>query len=83
MNQRRLLLPLQNGDRVIVYRISGCGVCNDCRRGYISLHQPLPTYCSAVDERITYSPRRLVLLDLLTYWSAQIAVVWHNYEYQK
>ncbi len=28
------------GDRVIVYHISGCGVCNDCRRGYmISLHQ--------------------------------------------
>jgi threonine dehydrogenase-like Zn-dependent dehydrogenase len=21
------------GDRVIVYHISGCGVCNDCRRG--------------------------------------------------
>ncbi|SPE42017.1 putative oxidoreductase, Zn-dependent and NAD(P)-binding [Candidatus Sulfopaludibacter sp. SbA3] len=23
------------GDRVIVYHISGCGVCNDCRRGYV------------------------------------------------
>jgi threonine dehydrogenase-like Zn-dependent dehydrogenase len=23
------------GNRVIVYHISGCGVCNDCRRGYI------------------------------------------------
>src|SRR3954462_11256972 len=23
------------GDRVIVYPISGCGVCNDCRRGYM------------------------------------------------
>merc|ERR1712048_1307891 len=22
------------GDRVIVYHISGCGVCNDCRRGF-------------------------------------------------
>ena len=22
-------------DRVIVYHISGCGVCNDCRRGYM------------------------------------------------
>ncbi|MHC4842813.1 MAG: alcohol dehydrogenase catalytic domain-containing protein, partial [Planctomycetota bacterium] len=22
------------GDRVIIYHISGCGVCNDCRRGY-------------------------------------------------
>lgn len=26
---------LQDGDRVIVYHISGCGVCNDCRRGYM------------------------------------------------
>ncbi|HKE29964.1 MAG TPA: zinc-binding dehydrogenase [Bryobacteraceae bacterium] len=25
----------QAGDRVIVYHISGCGVCNDCRRGYM------------------------------------------------
>ncbi len=25
----------KNGDRVIVYHISGCGVCNDCRRGYM------------------------------------------------
>jgi threonine dehydrogenase-like Zn-dependent dehydrogenase len=24
-----------NGDRVIVYHISGCGLCNDCRRGYM------------------------------------------------
>lgn len=24
----------KEGDRVIVYHISGCGVCNDCRRGY-------------------------------------------------
>jgi threonine dehydrogenase-like Zn-dependent dehydrogenase len=23
------------GDRAIVYHISGCGVCNDCRRGYM------------------------------------------------
>lgn len=23
------------GDRVIVYHISGCGVCHDCRRGYM------------------------------------------------
>jgi threonine dehydrogenase-like Zn-dependent dehydrogenase len=23
------------GDRVIVYHISGCGVCDDCRRGYM------------------------------------------------
>ena len=25
----------QTGDRVIVYHISGCGVCYDCRRGYM------------------------------------------------
>ena len=25
----------KEGDRVIVYHISGCGVCNDCRRGYM------------------------------------------------
>jgi len=25
----------QKGDRVLVYHISGCGVCNDCRRGYM------------------------------------------------
>ena len=25
----------ETGDRVIVYHISGCGVCNDCRRGYM------------------------------------------------
>lgn len=25
----------EKGDRVIVYHISGCGVCNDCRRGYM------------------------------------------------
>lgn len=23
------------GDRVIIYHISGCGMCNDCRRGYM------------------------------------------------
>jgi 2-desacetyl-2-hydroxyethyl bacteriochlorophyllide A dehydrogenase len=27
------------GDRVVIYHISGCGVCHDCRRGYmISCH---------------------------------------------
>ncbi len=24
-----------SGDRVIIYHISGCGLCNDCRRGYM------------------------------------------------
>lgn len=25
----------KEGDRVAIYHISGCGVCNDCRRGYM------------------------------------------------
>ncbi len=25
----------KEGDRVILYHISGCGMCNDCRRGYM------------------------------------------------
>lgn len=29
------LRRFKNGDRVVVYHISGCGVCNDCRRGYM------------------------------------------------
>lgn len=29
------LRRFKTGDRVIVYHISGCGVCNDCRRGYM------------------------------------------------
>ena len=28
------LKRFKEGDRVVVYHISGCGVCNDCRRGY-------------------------------------------------
>ena len=35
------LKRFKEGDRVIVYHISGCGVCNDCRRGYyISCKSP-------------------------------------------
>ena len=30
------LRRFHKGDRVIVYHISGCGLCNDCRRGYTS-----------------------------------------------
>jgi threonine dehydrogenase-like Zn-dependent dehydrogenase len=26
---------LKEGDRVVVYHISGCGLCRDCRRGYM------------------------------------------------
>jgi threonine dehydrogenase-like Zn-dependent dehydrogenase len=29
------LKRFNTGDRVIIYHISGCGVCNDCRRGYM------------------------------------------------
>jgi threonine dehydrogenase-like Zn-dependent dehydrogenase len=29
------LRRFKKGDRIIVYHISGCGVCNDCRRGYM------------------------------------------------
>lgn len=29
------LKRFKEGDRVILYHISGCGVCNDCRRGYM------------------------------------------------
>ena len=35
------LRRFKKGDRVIVYHISGCGVCSDCRRGYaISCSSP-------------------------------------------
>lgn len=29
------LKRFKKGNRVIIYHISGCGVCNDCRRGYM------------------------------------------------
>ena len=29
------LKRFKNGDRVIVYHISGCGVCHECRQGYM------------------------------------------------
>ncbi len=29
------LKRFKKGDRVVIYHISGCGVCNDCRRGYM------------------------------------------------
>ena len=29
------MMRFQEGDRVIIYNISGCGVCYDCRRGYM------------------------------------------------
>jgi threonine dehydrogenase-like Zn-dependent dehydrogenase len=39
------------GDRVIVYHISGCGVCNDCRRGYM-------ISCTSVEYRRAYGWQR-------------------------
>jgi threonine dehydrogenase-like Zn-dependent dehydrogenase len=39
------------GDRVIVYHISGCGVCNDCRRGYM-------ISCTSVQYRRAYGWQR-------------------------
>jgi len=29
------LRRFKEGDRVVLYHISGCGLCNDCRRGYM------------------------------------------------
>src|SRR5580698_2888060 len=39
------------GDRVIVYHISGCGVCNDCRRGFM-------ISCTSVEYRRAYGWQR-------------------------
>ena len=42
---------LKVGDRVIVYHISGCGVCNDCRRGYM-------ISCTSTEYRRAYGWQR-------------------------
>lgn len=39
------------GDRVIVYHISGCGLCNDCRRGYM-------ISCTSAEFRRAYGWQR-------------------------
>jgi threonine dehydrogenase-like Zn-dependent dehydrogenase len=41
----------KTGDRVIVYHISGCGVCNDCRRGYM-------ISCTSAEYRRAYGWQR-------------------------
>src|SRR5215469_7658567 len=41
----------REGDRVIVYHISGCGVCNDCRRGYM-------ISCTSAEYRRAYGWQR-------------------------
>ena len=39
------------GDRVTVYHISGCGVCNDCRKGYM-------ISCTSAEHRAAYGWQR-------------------------
>ena len=52
------------GDRTIVYHISGCGVCNDCRRGYmISCTTEIDALWMAGDGGMA-DPRREVLIHL-------------------
>ncbi len=41
----------KSGDRVLVYHISGCGVCNDCRRGYM-------ISCTSTEYRRAYGWQR-------------------------
>jgi len=41
----------RQGDRVIVYHISGCGLCNDCRRGYM-------ISCTSAEYRRAYGWQR-------------------------
>jgi threonine dehydrogenase-like Zn-dependent dehydrogenase len=45
------LRRFKTGDRVIVYHISGCGVCNDCRRGYM-------ISCTSEEHRKAYGWQR-------------------------
>jgi threonine dehydrogenase-like Zn-dependent dehydrogenase len=71
----------KKGDRVVVYHISGCGLCNDCRRGYmISCTSPLRAAYGwqrdgGMAPYILAEERDLVLIpDSLTYTDgAQVA----------
>ena len=75
------LRRFKKGDRVIVYHISGCGVCNDCRRGYmISCTSPFRRAYGwqrdgGMAEYLLAEEKDLVLLpDSLTYADgAQVA----------
>jgi threonine dehydrogenase-like Zn-dependent dehydrogenase len=71
----------KEGDRVILYHISGCGVCNDCRRGYMisctTEHRAaygwqrdggMAEYILADEKDCVYLPRELTYTD-----GAQIA----------
>lgn len=64
------------GDRVVVYHISGCGMCNDCRRGYmISCTSParaaygwqrdggMAEYCLAEEKDLCLLPDELSFVD--------------------
>lgn len=70
------LRRFKKGDRVIVYHISGCGVCNDCRRGYyISCTSPhrraygwqrnggMAPYILAEEKDLIYLPEPLTYED--------------------
>ena len=75
------LRRFKEGDRVVIYHISGCGVCNDCRRGYmISCTSPYRKAYGwqrdgGMAEYIVAEEKDLVLLpDSLTYTDgAQVA----------
>jgi threonine dehydrogenase-like Zn-dependent dehydrogenase len=75
------LRRFKEGDRVVIYHISGCGVCNDCRRGYmISCTSPYRRAYGwqrdgGMAEYLLAEEKDLVLLpDSLTYSDgAQIA----------
>lgn len=75
------LRRFKEGDRVVVYHISGCGLCNDCRRGYmISCTSPYRRAYGwqrdgGMAEYLLAEEKDLVLLpDSLTYTDgAQIA----------
>lgn len=41
----------KEGDRCVVYHISGCGICNDCRRGYM-------ISCTSDEHRKAYGWQR-------------------------
>lgn len=71
----------KEGDRVVVYHISGCGVCNDCRRGYMisctssfrraygwQLHGGMAEYILAEEKDLVLLPDALSYSD-----GAQIA----------
>ncbi len=66
----------KSGDRVVIYHISGCGICNDCRRGYmISCTSPyrraygwqrdggMAEYLLADEKDLVYIPEQLTYSD--------------------